>query len=273
LANAGFVVLVMHATGTSDLPTDDIDRDNCFLYVKRNLGYDFGSWAAGVFLLSDLLHRVEEMVLVNDSVLGLQADLTAILDQMRTTGADMVSLTDSYERDYHLQSYFLWMGPKVCRSSLLQLFMANYSFGSDKQVAIKEGEIGISRFFLEHGFTVQALHAYQDVAGTWLKKVPHLARAIENLPNFDLGHIGSNSGMERSYRGKMLEKLELIVSHILGGVPMNPTHFFWDTLVADFGHPFLKRELLLVNPGEVPTYFQLSKADKFATIGNAKRCI
>jgi lipopolysaccharide biosynthesis protein len=33
----------------------------------------------------------------------------------------------------------------------------------------------------------------------------------------------------------------------------NPTHFFWDRLIQDFGFPFIKKELILYNPDNIET--------------------
>jgi hypothetical protein len=256
LTDVGFVVLILHAAGSSSNRLDDIDRDDCFLFVKRNLGYDFGSWAVGTYALADLLEEVEEIILINDSVIFLLPDLSGVLQEVRKQDADLVGLTDSYQQGYHLQSYFLWFGPRICRSSLLRLFMAKYSFSSNKETAIKEGEIGLSRFFQAQGFVMKALHPYERIAGSWLKKVPQIARSIESLPAFDLSD--SSSSASHSYRSALLEKLGSIASSVVSGIPMNPVHYFWDVLVMEYGYPFLKRELVLLNPGEVPTYFELS---------------
>lgn len=253
LTDAGFVVLVVHSATVFNSRLSEIDRDDCFLYAKRNLGYDFGSWAMGIYSVSDLLDEIDELVLINDSVIGLHGDISANLERMRSAKADAVGFTDSYERSYHLQSYFLWFGPRFCRSGLLQAFMARYPFTSEKDVAIKQGEIGLSRFLLEQGFSVDTLYPYERIAGAWLKTVPQLMRAIKKLPTFD------PSLLEKSHRTDLLQKLDAIAYSVLSGTPVNPTHFFWDVLLAQ-GHPFLKRELAILNPGEVPTYFRLADA-------------
>jgi hypothetical protein len=36
------------------------------------------------------------------------------------------------------------------------------------------------------------------------------------------------------------------------GAPMNGSHFFWDKLLLDMRCPFIKRELLAVNPMGIP---------------------
>lgn len=252
LTDAGFVVLLMHSAGALHPRLGDIDRGDCFLYLKRNLGYDFGPWAVGFYTISNLLDDIDEIVLINDSIIGLRCDISDILQQIRRRNADVVGLTDSYDRAYHLQSYFLWLGRHVCRSTVLQVFMAKYPFSADKEIAIKEGEIGFSRFLLDQGFTVEALYPYERIAGTWLQKAPQLTRTIESLPVFE------TAAGATSYRIDLFQKLEAIACSVIKGTPLNPVHFFWDVLV-ELGSPFLKREFVMLNPGEVPTYFQLAE--------------
>ena len=42
------------------------------------------------------------------------------------------------------------------------------------------------------------------------------------------------------------------------GIPLNPTHFLWGTLIA-MGCPFLKRELLRDNPARIPGVLRWEK--------------
>ena len=42
--------------------------------------------------------------------------------------------------------------------------------------------------------------------------------------------------------------------------PAEPTHSFWDTLVRDFRSPFVKRDLLLHNPAEIPSATDAARA-------------
>jgi hypothetical protein len=43
---------------------------------------------------------------------------------------------------------------------------------------------------------------------------------------------------------------------LLTGRPINSMHFFWDVLISDYKCPFIKRELLKVNPAGISTISQ-----------------
>jgi hypothetical protein len=42
--------------------------------------------------------------------------------------------------------------------------------------------------------------------------------------------------------------LDHLHSNVQFGRPLNSMHYFWDTLITDFGCPFIKRELIQKNP-------------------------
>lgn len=252
LTGAGFSVLVVHAAGKYRSGLASIDIPDCFVVLKRNIGYDFGSYATGVFAAFETLPLVDELILVNDSVLQIVDDLASMISRFRALGADVVSCTDSFEREYHLQSYMLWCGPDVCRSGFLPKFMSNYSFTSNKDVVINEGEIGLSRALLAAGFRIQALFNYEAVASTWIRGYDATCRLVRDLPGLPTDWPGA------SFKKALLERLDAVLTHVLSGVPMNSSHFFWDTLVEEFACPFVKRELIIGNPCNVPTYFKLA---------------
>ena len=41
------------------------------------------------------------------------------------------------------------------------------------------------------------------------------------------------------------------------GVPCNPQHWLWDGLIRSGNFPFLKKDLLLINPEHIPTIVRL----------------
>ena len=252
LANAGFTVLVVHASETHRPGLVETDDPNRFTILKRNIGYDFGSYAVGVFAACDHLGELDEMVMMNDSIVQIVDDYAPLIARFRAVGADVVACTDSFEHHYHLQSYMVWFGARVLRSGCLQNFMANYSFTSKKEDVIAEGEIGLSRMLLREGFDVRALFPYQDVVSAWIRRHAATMQAVRDLPGLPADWSGA------CFKKALLERLDHIMDRLLHGTPLNASHFFWDILIEDFGCPFVKRELIFVNPCNVPTYFKLA---------------
>jgi hypothetical protein len=252
LADAGFVVVVVHASTVYDERMDTTTGPGCYTIMKRNIGYDFGSWAVGAFAIDALLDEVDEILLVNDSVIELESGvLGTLVARARATGADAVGATESYERQYHLQSYFIWLGPRLCRSSLLRAFMAGLSFSSDKETVIKEGELALTARIAGDGFRIACLTPYEQVAQRWLDSLDRIVGEIRSLPS-----VPSRTGND-AYKTGLLERLDQIVALVIDGTPVNPGHFFWDALIESCDCRLLKRELVILNPCRVPTHYRL----------------
>ncbi len=258
LRDIGFTVLIAHATDTFDSELSGIESDGIFLYGKRNVGYDFGSWIFGYLMMAEALGEIEEIIFINDSIIGPITNLHAIYNAIKQTKADMVGLTDSYERVYHLQSYFMWFGPAICKSSALPQFCVEYPFISDKETVIARGELHITKMMQDMGFKTAALFPYERVADQWLRDTATLERAIGSLFRSGNGREGLMPSATLSPRLKLLDSLDTITGFVTGGTPLNPTHFFWDTLIEKFDYPFIKREFVIHNPALVPSYFRLS---------------
>ena len=252
LADAGFIVVIVHASTFFNEQMNTATGPNCYTIIKRNVGYDFGSWAVGIFALDALLDDLDEVLLLNDSIIALDAGvLDTMLIRARHTGADVVGVTESYERQYHLQSYFIWLGPQICHSSLLRSFMAEFSFSSDKETVIKEGELSLTARLVADGFTLACLHPYEQIAQKWLGSLDRIVGEIRALPK-----VSGPSGGD-AYKTGLLERLDQIVSLVMDGTPVNPGHFFWDTLIESCDCRLIKRELVILNPCRVPTHYRL----------------
>ncbi|PWB83612.1 MAG: hypothetical protein C3F11_05735, partial [Methylocystaceae bacterium] len=98
LTDAGFTVLIVHAASRYRHELASVESPDCFVVLKRNIGYDFGSYAVGLFAACDWLHLVDELLLLNDSVIQISDNLAPMIARFRTLDADVVSCTDSFER-------------------------------------------------------------------------------------------------------------------------------------------------------------------------------
>jgi lipopolysaccharide biosynthesis protein len=125
---------------------------------RRNVGYDFGAYKDGLAELGDLT-RFESVVLANDSVYGPLFDLCPLLARCDAS-ADLWGMTDSRARRYHLQSYFLVLGPRALASPQLAAFWRSVRPVHSREWVIRKYEIGLTQTARRAGLSCAALYDY-----------------------------------------------------------------------------------------------------------------
>lgn len=242
LKASGFLVVVVDTS--PEPPPHTVD---CDLYIhRRNIGWDFASWAAALFAFPWLHEECRTLLLTNDSNIGPLTPLSKVFEKARANQFDAWGITDSWEIGYHLQSYFLCFEQSALRSGLLIDFFGSYGFPVPKQQIIETGEIGLSSAMLRHGLKVGAVFPYDEVCDDYLRSRPESTNAADG----DSFLFGSDSSTR--FRGLGGSFFDLAVTEsIQWARPLNPTHYFWESLVR-LGSPFIKRELLLRNPAGIP---------------------
>ena len=248
LSLVGFTVLVVHASRKFVPRLAEIQSRQVFLIGKKNLGYDFGSWCVGFFGISNLLHKIDEIIFVNDSVFGPMFDFAELMEKIRALKVDFAGLTDSYEHHHHIQSYFFWFGTNVIRSLAFARFFGEYPFPPDKKTVIGQGELSLTRVLFAAGFDYSVCFPYETLVDSWFQQLPRVRREIRQLQTFTNVQTGPQ------LKHNLLEALDRIAGVLCSGQPVNPTHFFWDVLISEYKFPFIKRELLFLNPAQIPTY-------------------
>lgn len=235
LRQAGFRILFV--SNAPSLPAESRAALTalCALIVRRrNVGYDFGAFKDGIGLLGNL-EAVDELLLVNDSVYGPFFDLKTVLANADPQKAAVWSITDSWERRYHLQSYFLLFRGKALRHPAFAAFWRNVRYVQSKTWVVQKYEVGLSRAMLRAGLRCAALYPYRRAA-MGVTEAVRLGGAL-SLETLD--------DCRRRY-------LVMLYDRVSRGVPLNTSHFFWDYLIGEMGCPFLKRELLQKNPADIP---------------------
>ena len=243
LAGAGYVVILVHSEARASLreQVDSIENLTC-LHRRGNSGYDFASWAAGIELVAEEWRSVDELLLINDSNFGKVDLIFPILDRC---DGQFICLTDSYETSYHAQSYFMLFRKDALHEGAVLDFFETYAFPSVKEEVVRHGELGLTRGMLACGFELTPMCPYQRVAGQWLDELPATIERVRGIYQ-DLG-LWRQRALENR-----LESFAHVAEAIMNNKPMNPTHFFWRTLIRGFNHPFVKRELIMKNPANVP---------------------
>ncbi|MFZ5630141.1 MAG: rhamnan synthesis F family protein [Spirochaetota bacterium] len=131
-------------------------RPLCYkIMLRENIGYDFGSWKCGLLYSGINLRDFDELLLTNDSVYAPMFPLNTVLAGLK---ADMNGITDSYEINYHIMSYFVLYKKAVFHSeNFIQKWRAVRMLpNSLKGLIIELYEIGMSQYFKASGHSLAA---------------------------------------------------------------------------------------------------------------------
>ncbi len=236
LRQGGFSVVFISMASHIPEPDWQAVRASCALVVqRRNLGLDFGAWQDVMPEVQRRWGIPDELMLVNDSILGPITPITPVLETMRSGGVGLFGLTESLQGGAHLQSYMLMTRGKAATSDLMR-FVECMFISHSKWLLIQLGEIRLTRWMRRRGHKVAAVFGYDRVVQAALAYPAEWDRVIASHRYLrKLDHLSSAVGAE------MLKKW-----------PLNPTHHLWYVLVKRFGFPFLKTELVARNPGRIP---------------------
>jgi Rhamnan synthesis protein F len=249
LRDLGFKVVVVQNVLELAEPPFEAGVD---LFVARgNAGFDFGAWHSTLNLLNEAVGGLSELVLTNDSIFGPLFDLAKVFEKMNASPADVWGITDSWERAYHLQSYFLVLKRSALAGQALSSFRAAYAQPKSKSGVIELGEIGLTQTLLAAGLKVAAYCPYREVAAAWLGGLQERLSRLNGRAELALFRAETSPEL-RTYQS--------IVQRLRRGLPVNPTHAFWDTLLQSFGCPFIKRDLLFFNPAGMPNLCEVGPA-------------
>jgi hypothetical protein len=228
-AAAGFsVVFVTMSPGISEADWTAVAETTALLVHRRNHGLDFGAWRDVAGTLAERWPDAEELLLVNDSVLGPIRPLEPVFAALRSGGEGLFGLTDSCQGGAHLQSYFLLGRGRDTVGEMLA-FLRAAPVSASKWLMVQRCEMGLSRHMHRKGHRVAALYGYD-----------RLIAAINAHPAEGLAHLVPEHARRPGLGPALPDR------------PLNPVHHLWRPLVSLLDFPFLKIELVRRNPGRLP---------------------
>jgi rhamnosyltransferase len=155
---------------------------------RENVGYDFGSWQAGLRTLSPSgghdAPGFDEVVCVNDSVYGPIGDPAPLWTDPRTAGADLWGMVLSQQppRGHgtrprpHLQSWFFAARRPLLQAAVWRAFWDDVRPLPTKDDVIARYELGLSERITAMGHCLAAFHDARTAAPIgWGELWPHLA--------------------------------------------------------------------------------------------------
>jgi hypothetical protein len=151
-----------------------VEAQGIGVHLRDNLGRDFGSWQ---WALREIpaLDDAGTLLLANDSVFGPLFDLGEVLAAMAAEPADIWGITDSFDVQWHLQSYFLCLSRRAHRGpAFKRVFAQDFASFADKRCVIDQGEIQLSQALVGAGLVARAYCPYERISP---------ARAVEKKFN------------------------------------------------------------------------------------------
>jgi len=227
------------------------------MLFRSNFGRDFASWCILSTEYWDYIHSSDIVLFANDSFIGPFSTLSTFIRSYEQDRVDFFGATESWDVKYHIQSSLFILSKQAVLSREFESFVHSYAFPDEKAVVIKDGEIKLSEHLCSGPLSYRALIPYEQVSGQWLNKLHERLEELCAYPEATLEH--QNVDPARNHvtplRGHVDYALEWFLntaSAVRECRPVNAQHVFWREIIEDFHFPFLKKELLLHNPSNVP---------------------
>ncbi|WP_258043069.1 rhamnan synthesis F family protein [Sphingomonas sp. NBWT7] len=137
---------------------DDLLASVASAMVRDNRGYDFGAWAH-MLRVAPQLYGARSLYIINDSIFGptTEAAFGEAIAALRANPADLAGLSETLERGWHIQSYFLRISADLLSSYAFQLFVNSVHVVSDKDEVINAFEVPLTTRICDAGFTADAV--------------------------------------------------------------------------------------------------------------------
>jgi hypothetical protein len=240
IASGRSVVFVTNSGKLDPVAETQLAELGATMMIRRNIGYDFGAWRDAIEHLDLPRADTEEVIIANDSVFGPVRPLETTLLRLDYDQADVWGLTESWQRRYHLQSYFVAFGPRAIRAPEFRKFWATVIPAPAKSYVIGRYEVGMTQAMIKARLRVEVLWPYE----TLIKLITR-----DQLAGYFAMESKTGSRLDPLELTRWLHVLRLRDA-IARRQALNPTSDLWRHLLLS-GYPFIKRELLRDNPTRV----------------------
>ena len=136
-------------------------RQRCAaIVIRRNQGYDFGSWNAALNLHRQDIDQAAFLVLTNDSFWGPITPLVDLFQRLHASTADVIGLTDDLMYEPHLSSAFTAYKPKALQSQAFNNFWNSLQIWPRKRDLVKQCEVGLPVQLRAAGLKLESLYTH-----------------------------------------------------------------------------------------------------------------
>ncbi len=136
-------------------------RQRCAaIVIRRNQGYDFGSWRAALKLHRQEIEQAAFLVLTNDSFWGPITPLDDLFQRLHASSADVIGLTDDLMYEPHLSSAFTAYKPKALQCPAFNNFWNSLQIWPRKRDLVKQCEVGLPLQLRASGLKLKSLYTH-----------------------------------------------------------------------------------------------------------------
>ena len=134
-------------------------RQRCAaILIRRNQGYDFGSWKTALNLHRQDIEQAAFLVLTNDSFWGPITPLDDLFRRLHASTADVIGLTDNLMYEPHLSSAFIAYKPKALQCQAFGRFWESLQIWPRKRELVKQCEVGLPVQLRAAGLKLESLY-------------------------------------------------------------------------------------------------------------------
>ncbi len=151
-------VILIAATQNSGRPYADDVIDCDGLISRDNFGFDFAGWALALNVMPTIW-KADTIIFSNDSVFGplSESAFVALLKRIRTSSADYLGLTESWQIEHHYQSYFFALKSAALRLPGVRTFWRDIRSFNEKDQVIQHYELKILEVMAYQGLKTEVL--------------------------------------------------------------------------------------------------------------------
>ena len=196
---------------------EGLRANNTEVIIRENIGFDFASYKHALSHEKPQASDYDGIFFANDSVYGPFNDMkTAVSGHQQF---DIWGMTDSWQHAYHLQTYFFYVRNTAFDD--IQSFFHQYKNYTQHSDIVKQGEMKLSQWFLDHGKELGCKVTARKVIASHFSNKPIL-KLVTQLKSIFL-YFNKN-------RNPLLD--------------FSVTKKLWESSLK-VGSPFLKRKLLV----------------------------
>jgi hypothetical protein len=149
LAQEAWSVLVISNARLTSADRARLAAHSAHVIERPNLGYDFGAYREGWRWLHGHGHRLDRLILMNDSTWFPLRRQDDTLRRMEATDADLAgqifkTVVSRHPND-HLESHLLMFGSRALAHPEIKKFWTSYLMTNSRDITINMGEMGISQ--------------------------------------------------------------------------------------------------------------------------------